>query len=77
MVYNEATGRTLQIGKVTYNKLLKEGYQVTFVTQQAKKLIHQSPCKTIDRITCWISARPCLGVCKSHRHTGSSGQVRR
>lgn len=28
MVYNEATGRTLQIGKVTYNKLLKEGYQI-------------------------------------------------
>jgi hypothetical protein len=35
MVYNEATGRTLQIGKVTYNKLLKEGYQVTFVTRRA------------------------------------------
>jgi hypothetical protein len=29
MVYNEATGRTLQIGKMTYNKLLKEGYQVS------------------------------------------------
>lgn len=33
MVYNEATGRTLQIGKVTYNKLLKEGYQVGPCTQ--------------------------------------------
>lgn len=28
IVYNEATGRTLQIGKPTYNKLVKEGYQV-------------------------------------------------
>lgn len=28
MVYNEATGRTLQIGKPTYNKLVSQGYQM-------------------------------------------------
>jgi len=27
-IINEATGRTILIGKATYNKLLKEGYQI-------------------------------------------------
>lgn len=28
LVYNEATGRTIHIGKSTYNKLVMEGYEI-------------------------------------------------